>query len=173
MSETVGTGKWAQRGIPHKGWQCVGIEDLGEPSRTCEMCEVMVIRYVHYMEHPDYPKALGCGCICAGHMENDYVNAQERERWMHNVNARRKNWLTRAWRTSRNGNDYINTDGYNIVVFQRGAGWRFRIQRDGTDYAVSADRGFRAQKDAKLAAFDALVQTKLTDLTSGKTTRTS
>lgn len=173
MSETVGTGKWAQKGVPHKGWRCVGVEDLGVPSRTCEMCEVMVIRYVHYMEHSDYPETLGCGCICAGHMEDDYANAQERERWMHNVNARRSNWLTRAWRTSRKGNDFLNTDGYNIVVFPGGAGWRFRIQDGGAEDVVAADRGFRSAKGAKLAAFDALVQVKLAEHTGGGRTRTS
>jgi hypothetical protein len=43
-------GKWSQPGVPHKGWVCVDIEDLGEPSLTCEMCESQNIRYVHYME---------------------------------------------------------------------------------------------------------------------------
>lgn len=126
------------------------------------MCEVMVIRYVHYMQHPDYPERLGCGCICAGHMEDDYENAQSRERWMHNVNARRKNWLTRAWRISRNGNSFLNVDGYNIVVFESGNGWGYRIAREGTD-AVFADRRFRAKKDAQLAAFDKFVQVKLSE----------
>lgn len=70
------TGKWIEPGVPHKGWQCTGIEDLGEPAATCEMCEVMPIRYVHTMAHDDYPGELGCGCICAGHMEEDPVGAQ-------------------------------------------------------------------------------------------------
>lgn len=60
------TGKWSQPGVPHKGWTCLDIEDLGEPSATCEMCEAQEIRYVHHMEHPNYSGSLGCGCVCAG-----------------------------------------------------------------------------------------------------------
>ena len=49
MTETTrGTGKWSQAGVPHKGWIWVDIEDLGEPSATCEMCETQEIRYVQY-----------------------------------------------------------------------------------------------------------------------------
>ena len=28
------TGKWIQPGVPHKGWVCVDIEDLGAPGRV-------------------------------------------------------------------------------------------------------------------------------------------
>lgn len=160
MEEITGTGKWVKRGVPHKGWVCVGVEDLGVPSRTCEMCEVMVIRYVHRMKHDDYPEELNCGCICAGHMEDDYINAQSRERWMHNVNSRRKNWLTRAWRVSRKGNSFLNTDGCNIVVFGFGSSWGYRIENEETE-TVTSGRNFRSEKAAKLGAFDGLVETKL------------
>ena len=34
------TGKWAQAGVPHKGWVCEDIEDAGAPDFTCQMCEV-------------------------------------------------------------------------------------------------------------------------------------
>lgn len=37
--EEARVGEWAQCGVPHKGWTCVDIEDLGEPSAVCEMCE--------------------------------------------------------------------------------------------------------------------------------------
>jgi len=48
MTETTrATGKWSQAGVPHRGWTCVDIDDLGEPSATCEMCETQEIRYVH------------------------------------------------------------------------------------------------------------------------------
>ena len=26
-----GRGKWGKGGVPHKGWKCVDVEDLGEP----------------------------------------------------------------------------------------------------------------------------------------------
>jgi hypothetical protein len=72
---TSGTGKWRRPGVPHKGWQCIDIEDLEEPCHVCEMCEVQIVRYVHTMFHPDYG-TLEVGCICAGYMEQDLVGAR-------------------------------------------------------------------------------------------------
>ena len=56
-------------GVPHKGWFCVDLEDLGDILGTCEMCETQSIRYVHHMEHHDYPDVLGVGRVCAEKME--------------------------------------------------------------------------------------------------------
>jgi len=50
-------GKWSMPGFPHSGWTCIDIENLGAPDAICEMCERQDIRYVHAMEHPDYPEA--------------------------------------------------------------------------------------------------------------------
>jgi hypothetical protein len=133
MSETSRqTGKWSQPGVPHKGWICIDIEDLREPSTTCEMCETQEIRYVHHMQHPRYPDVLGCGCVCAGHMESDYEGARQREKVLRNASARRRKWLTRDWRVSRNGNPFLNADGYNVVVYPAGQGWGFRVGNRST-----------------------------------------
>ena len=118
---SINHGKWSEPSVPHKGWSCVDTEDLGEPSHTCEMCEFAECRYVHYMEHPDYPQVLGVGCVCAEHMEEDYVAPREREKRMRSRASRRSRWLSRQWRTSGKGNPSLNSDGYNIVVYQTGA----------------------------------------------------
>jgi hypothetical protein len=73
-------GKWSQPGVPRRGWTCVGVEDLEEPSELCGMCESVQIRFVHLMEHPDYAETLGVGCICAEHMEQDYIGPRLREK---------------------------------------------------------------------------------------------
>jgi len=124
----------------------------------------MHIRYVHRMSHGSYPDELGCGCICAGHMEENRANAQARERFMTNVGGRRNNWLTRAWRTSRKGNSFLNTDGCNIVVFESGSGWGYNIEHEETERTFKR-AGFRAQRDAKLAAFDKLIEVKVAEHT--------
>lgn len=72
-------GKWSVAGVPHKGWICVDIEDLGEPSSECEMCESQTIRYVHHMQHPDYPGVLQVSCVCAGHMEGNLAASRARK----------------------------------------------------------------------------------------------
>jgi hypothetical protein len=96
-------GKWSQPGVPHHGWICVGMEDLGEPTGECEMCESQAIRYVHQMKHPEYPDELGVGCVCAEHMETDKGASRSREKDLKNVAEKRKRWLTRKWRLSEKG----------------------------------------------------------------------
>lgn len=159
MTETIrATGKWPQSSVPDKGWVCVDIEDLGEPSATCEMCETQEIRYVHYMEHPDYSTQLGCGCVCAGRMEEDYEGAQRRELILRNAGGRRKRWLSRAWRVSGKGNAYLNVDGYNIVVYPISSSiWGFRVTNRATSDAIQSGRAHASQDAAKLRAFDAMV----------------
>ena len=115
-------GKWSQPEVPHKGWSCVGIEDLGEPSAVCEMCETQEIRYVHSMQHPHYPQILMCGCVCAGYMEEDPAWARQREGELRSISSRRQRWLSRNWRISRSGNSYLNVEGRNVVVYPGAAG---------------------------------------------------
>ena len=166
MTETTsGTGKWAQAGVPHKGWTCVDIEDLGEPSATCEMCESQEIRYVHYMIHPDYADQLGCGCVCAGRMEEDYEGARRRESVLRGATGRKRRWLTRQWRVSSKGNPYVNTDGYNVVVFpNQPAGtmqsWGFRVTNRVTDDSLQSRKPYPTADAAKLRAFDAILWMK-------------
>lgn len=150
-------GKWSQPGVPHKGWHCVGTEDRGEPTHTCEMCEFAQCRYIHFMGHPEYPDVLGVGCICAEHMERDYAAPREREKQMQRRTSRRARWLLRQWRTSAKGNPFLNTDGFNIVIHPAGSGWTFRIsERDGS-LTWPAKRRYPSEHEAKLGAFDMMM----------------
>jgi hypothetical protein len=155
----TGHGKWSTPGVPHRGWTCVDVEDLGAPDGICQMCETQEIRFVHYMMHPDCQDVLGCGCICAGKMEEDYEGARQRETSLKNAAQRRKRWLSRAgWRTSAKGNDFINADGFNIVIFEKGSGtWCARIQRPLTGETHFSHKLYETPERAKLAAFDAMI----------------
>lgn len=153
-------GKWSQAGVPKKGWSCIGIEDLGEPSAQCEMCEDKKIRYVHLMEHPNYPEALECGCVCAGEMEEDYSGAQKREADVKNAARRRSRWLARKWKISQSGNHYVKTDGFHIVVFQKSGAWSGTITNLSTDKVTQSRRRYATQDRAKLATFDGMIWLK-------------
>src|SRR5260221_13852227 len=97
-------GKWSLPGVPQKGWSCVGVDDLGSPDAICEMCEIQQIRYVHTMTHPDYASDLEVGCVCAEHMEDDYVRPRMREKALRSAAGRKKKWLSRSWKISKRGN---------------------------------------------------------------------
>lgn len=157
-------GKWSQPGAPHRGWVCVGIEDLEEPSQICEMCESVEIRYVHYMEHPNYSETLGVGCICAEHMEDDYVNPRRREKQLRSKSRRRQTWSKRQWRISAKGNPYLNTEGFNLTIFresdQRGQFWGLRVTHRETGASQLGRRRYTSEDEAKKAALDALIWAK-------------
>jgi hypothetical protein len=152
------SGKWSQPGIPHKGWDCVGVEDLGSPDATCEMCETQAIRYVHSMHHPDYPAGLQVGCVCAEKMSGDYEGPQRREKALRSAAGRKKRWLSRAWKTSARGNTYLNTDGFNVTIFRRSDG-RFggRIAERSTNRSITSQQPYATEDAAKLAAFDGMI----------------
>jgi hypothetical protein len=162
---TTGTGKWAEPGVPHRGWECVHIEDLGEPSATCEMCQVMTIRFVHTMSHPDYGDELRVGCVCAGHMEEDYEAAKSRETAMRARSSRRAKFPDRAgWRLSARGNRFINVGGFNIVAYPTHdhghSGFSVRVLDKRSGRTVFVPGRYQTQVDAKLAAFDQMEQMK-------------
>ena len=151
-------GKWSQSGIPHKGWSCSSVEDLGSPEAVCEMCETQEIRYVHYMAHPDISFELGVGCVCAEKMEDDYEGPRKREASLKSAARRKSNWLSRKWSTSGKGNSYLNTDGLNITVFRRDDGdWSARITNRLTSQIETARKKYKSEDEAKLAAFDAMI----------------
>lgn len=150
----TGRGKWSQPGVPHRGWDCVDIEDLGAPERTCEMCESQVIRYVHHMEHPEYSEVLEVGCICAGNMEGDLAAARTREVSMKSRAGKRKRWLTRKWRRSKKGNPWIRTDGYRVMAYPRGNGWAATVSVVDNSEVYHSRKNYCSLEKAKLAAFD-------------------
>jgi hypothetical protein len=152
-------GKWSQQGVPHRGWRCVGVDDLGDPeAATCEMCESQSIRYAHMMEHDNYAEVLSVGCVCAEKMSGDYVNPKRREQALKSSAGRRRRWLDRAWRTSAQGNAFLNTDGFNITIFLQADGkWSGRILDRTTDDSVTARKVYPTENAAKLAAFDGMI----------------
>ncbi|NLR97450.1 hypothetical protein HGP17_11525 [Rhizobium sp. P38BS-XIX] len=162
MSTDVHTqrGKWSEPHVPHRGWSCVGVDDLEEPSQVCEMCESVDIRYVHYMEHPDYPETLAVGCVCAEHMEEDYARPRAREKDLRRLAARRKTWRGRKWRISHAGNSYLNSEGFNLTVYRGSEGYRIAVSRRGTAQRQAGRKWYPSEEEAKAAALGALIWAK-------------
>jgi hypothetical protein len=153
-----GRGKWSDAGVPHEGWNCVEIEDLGAPLAKCDMCEAQLIRFVHYMEHPEYGETLACGCVCAGHMEQDLAAARGRDETMRSRAGKRMRWLTRSWKISAKGNDWLQADGFRITIFKRNGGWAAAVVAVDRPLKYFSRRSYPSGDQAKLAAFDLLTQ---------------
>ena len=151
-------GKWSVAGVPHKGWECVDTYDSGEDgeelTRVCEMCEQQPIRFVHVMQHPDYPGQLECGCVCAGRIEENKIGARLREKAMRSLAGRRLRFPDHAgWRWSQKGNPYINSRGFHVVVFSRGNGFGVNVTPPDRP-VVRGTKTFPTERAAQLAAFD-------------------
>jgi hypothetical protein len=151
-------GKWSVAGVPHRGWVCVDVEDLGQPSTECQMCESQTIRYIHHMQHRAYPKVLQVGCVCAGHMEGSVSASRAREASMRSRAAKRGRWLSRTWKVSAKGNPHIKSDGYHVTVYLRGQGWAFTLAPMDGSAPIHAHRNHLNIQAAKLAAFDSITR---------------
>lgn len=148
-------GKWSEPGVPHKGWTCIEMDDLGsENMRTCEMCETREIRYAHTMTHPDYRGPLAVGVVCAGHMEEDPQGATNRERLLRNRTSRRERWPHSKWKVSQNGNEYRNHAGYSCLVKEWPQGWQLMIRPLPEGEWIRGKKRFASAEEAKLAGFD-------------------
>ena len=95
--------------------------------------------------------------MCAGHMEEDYKAAQEREREARSIANRRTRWMKAPWKKSLKDNSYINRNGFNIVVYRSSGRWAYRIKERQAERSWSKS-GFATEDDAKLAAFKYYVE---------------
>ena len=155
-------GKWSHAGVPHKGWSCTHIEDLGEPNQKCEMCEFQDIRYVHFMSHPNWPVELECGCECAGKMEENITGAQTRERVLKNRTARRRNWgSVKGWHRSAKGNLTITRDRYICTVFKQGNNFKGSVVDPKQNKPVFSKKSYPTEERAKLSLFDYVEMLKI------------
>jgi len=154
----MSTGKWREPGVPHKGWSCVEVEDLETPSMTCEMCETTEIRYAHHMTHPEYAGTLRCGCICAGHLEEDLAGARSRESKARQKFKRKAAWAYRWWKESMLQNHWTRLGKHIVTVMRPAAneGWKIRVFNTKTRVERMGQVPWPSEEAAKAAAFDAL-----------------
>ncbi len=142
---------WKREDVPHSGWSCTGVDDLGEPAGICEMCGYQIIRYVHHMEHPRY-RSLAVGCVCAGKMEGDIGEAKRREAEFKKRQSRRLHFFERKWKVSQRGNEYLKIDGHVVVLYHipRGQVWKYSLDNE------FGKASYPTRERAMAGAFEAL-----------------
>ncbi len=155
---------WKRDDVPHEGWICCDVIDLGEPVGVCRMCGHQIIRYVHVMRHSDYPRTVGAGCVCAGRMEGDPEAAKAREAAFKNRQARRETFLSAKLKRSRKGNEYTKYKGELITLLPD----RFRPGYWKTALREEYSPSYPTREEALSAAFDILDPWEGTGPKSGK-----
>lgn len=145
---------WKRDDVPHSGWTCIDVTDLGGPFGVCQMCGYQVIRYVHTMKHPDFPAILGCGCICAGKMEGNIDAAKKREQEFKSKQAIMNRLKEKEFNRSSKGNYFLKYKKHLIVLYYReyDSIWKYSI--DG----VFCNIEFLSREEAEKAAFDAFAK---------------
>lgn len=146
----MGTNNWKDPDWPKDGWHLNDVIDLGEPIHECEACGSEKVRYVHVLTHASAGQC-EAGCVCAGRMIGDPDKAKSLETSVRNKSARRERWLTRRWKISGRGNQYMTLDNCNLTVFPskyRQGQWSWSI--DGTFSKGS----FPTPEAAKLDLFE-------------------
>ncbi len=144
------TNLWKRPDVPHEGWSCVGVIDLGEPVGICRMCGYQIIRYVHIMEHPSYPRKIGAGCVCAGRMEGNPERARRRENEYKNRLSRRETFLSSKLKRSKSGNEYFKYKGEIITLIRD----KFKPGYYKTVYKNAFSPSFPTKEAALLDIFD-------------------
>lgn len=147
-----GENLWKRDDVPHSGWYCVDMIDLGQPVGTCRMCGHQIIRYVHVMKHDNFYRTIGAGCVCAAKMEGEGSIARKRESEFKKRSSRKATFLKAKLRPSRAGNEYVRYKGNIITVMQD----KFN---KGNYVSVVNDkfsRSYPTKQEALLEAFDRL-----------------
>lgn len=150
------TNLWKRDDVPHEGWECTGVIDLGKPVGVCRMCGYQIIRYVHIMKHPNYPRTIGAGCICAGKMEGDVEKAKARETAFKNRQHRRETFLHLPRKRSRNGHEYIKYHGEIITLLED----KFKKGQWKTAFRNEYSTSFATKEDALAELFERIDEGK-------------
>jgi len=51
-------------------------------------------------------------------MTNDYTNPMQLENDLRNKVLRRTDWINKEWKFSKKGNQYLNKDGHNFLIYR-------------------------------------------------------
>jgi hypothetical protein len=144
---------WHTKEVPHKVWNLVDVIDITEdgqpeedaPYETCMMCNHEKIRYIHIVDHKDYPQQIRVGCNCAEKLTEDYTNPAAKEKELRSRSSRLKTWYIRKWKTSAKG----NIEGHNITIFKNNSTGKFTVKIDES----YGRKEFETLRDAQTAAF--------------------
>lgn len=138
---------------PFTGWECVGYDDLGEPSGECELCGTS-IRHVFFVQHAKWP-SLEVGEICCDHL-TDTTLASNHMDSVRRFEARQQRFIrSTRWKSGDDGTFRIHQKGADLIVEPAGNEFRLCVNN------VRGKKNFPSVTDAKLLAFELLENGKL------------
>lgn len=104
------------------------------------------------MAHRFYFETESVGCICAGLMSGNVMEAKERERRLRNREKRKKYFPYRKWKEDYDGSLYVIYKGKRVAIYKNGN--YYSCNCNGEWVYRYKGKGINSFKAAALAAFD-------------------
>ena len=110
--------KWKNNGLPRKGWELNDVIDTENIDNQCDWCGTS-IRYLHFLHHKEDNLTTTCGCICAEHLTQDYINPKKKEKEL-KIFMRKKNKFLESFKIGKNCfySKFFGFDKF-VMVFQK------------------------------------------------------
>ena len=140
----------AEHGIimPRDGWQCIGVDDLGDLNGNCELCGTD-IRYVYAIEHQSWgPMAVGT--ICCDKLTGTLDASDHHAMHLRTTEALKRFVSSKRWNERAKGGISINQKGIAVSVFETDG--IVRISMNG----IVGKSKFESILDAKMKAFSTI-----------------
>lgn len=138
---------WNKKGVPHKDWKPVSVEDEGDDRFSCDMCGRTEVRWAHYMTHNNYNEIIKVGCVCAEKLVEGYdgVTAEK-------LAKKKASWL-KKWDNEIVENIICsekNYKGKKITVFNRNNEYYWHIASKEVEYSNIFSKPKNSYDDALL-----------------------
>lgn len=131
--------------MPRDGWICVGVDDLGDLSGSCELCGTD-IRYVYAIEHAAWG-SLAVGTVCCDKLTGTLDASEHLAKHIKATDALKRFVSSKRWKERAAGGQSIKQKGINVSVFE--ANGVFRISMNG----IVGKGQFESDLDAKIKVF--------------------
>jgi hypothetical protein len=158
------SGKWQDGTFPRDGWRFSTLKDLGAEDALCEMCKHARVRFAHVLVHQMFPEGILVGLKCAEALQKDDFYGPEKREREHRTDLRiRSDWSKRQWQTSRIGNPFVNSRGFNISIWRKGSGFGVTVRlenRFDDEFVRNDPRMYTTLEEAKLGALERLLEAR-------------
>lgn len=134
--------------MPRRGWNWVGVDDLGDLEGNCELCGTE-IRYVYAIEHPDWG-AMAVGTDCCDKLTQTSEASEHHDKYVKMIDARKRFVASKRWHIRSDGTLTIKQKGIRVEVREGAEG--FMISMNG----IEGKQRFDNLLEAKMKVFDAI-----------------
>ena len=153
--------------IPETGWTCIAVHDLKDQMGACdqrqylkcEKCNNEKVRFVHIMRHPEYPRDLCVGRVCAERMSCDSVGPKKKENDLQRKAKRRKAFCDGYWSFNYDKQTHSRKYKGKYITLKKCVNDSWCVVFQNNFYFDHNGRRMKSFNEAQYAAFDIYEET--------------